>query len=255
MQYKKISEATVQCIISQDDMEEYGLSLSDIFERNEKGENFLREVIERAHDEVGYQIQGEAVAMQITPMKDKSLVLTFSSQTPDNVMKILQQIKDVVGDIAIDALKKSFETAMSDGSPETQIGKNDILEGNLPDNRAAKNEARQAAKDDNRMPLEDKRLVVFDSMYELFRFVKIIPSGSSLKGRLYKWNESYVLLLEKNRISYKNYNKLCAQSIEYGILEPATVSRINYLDEYAEILMDEKTIPVLKRIAGKDSAK
>mgnify|MGYP002508745955 CR=1 FL=1 len=40
-------------------------------ERNEKGEGFLRDIIERAHDEIGYQINGENIAMQITPLKDK----------------------------------------------------------------------------------------------------------------------------------------------------------------------------------------
>ncbi len=45
MKYKKINEATVQCIISEDDMTEYGLTLSDIFERSEKGEEFLRDII------------------------------------------------------------------------------------------------------------------------------------------------------------------------------------------------------------------
>ena len=38
MKYKKINDATVQCIITEEDMLEYGLTLSDIFERNEKGE-------------------------------------------------------------------------------------------------------------------------------------------------------------------------------------------------------------------------
>ena len=56
MKYKKINDATVQCIVSADDMSEYGLTLSDIFERNERGEEFLRDIIERAHEEVGYQI-------------------------------------------------------------------------------------------------------------------------------------------------------------------------------------------------------
>ena len=80
MKYKKINEATVQCIISEDDMTEYGLTLSDIFERSEKGEEFLRDIIERAHEEVGYQINNGNIAMQITPLKDTGLVVTIPDE-------------------------------------------------------------------------------------------------------------------------------------------------------------------------------
>lgn len=95
MRYKKINDATVQCIITAEDMLEYGLTLSDIFERNEKGEGFLRDIIERAHDEIGYQINGENIAMQITPLKDKGLVVTFTDESPMGFRDILQHLKDV----------------------------------------------------------------------------------------------------------------------------------------------------------------
>ena len=50
MKYKKINDATVQCIVSADDMSEYGLTLSDIFSRNELGEEFLRDFFERTYE-------------------------------------------------------------------------------------------------------------------------------------------------------------------------------------------------------------
>ena len=80
MKYKKINDATVQCIVSADDMTAYGLTLSDIFERNERGEEFLRDIIERAHEEVGYQINNGNIAMQITPLKDDGLVVNFTDE-------------------------------------------------------------------------------------------------------------------------------------------------------------------------------
>ena len=92
MKYKKINDATVQCIITAEDMLEYGLTLADIFERNEKGEGFLRDIIERAHDEIGYQINGENIAMQITPLKDKGLVVTFTDESPMGFKDILQHL-------------------------------------------------------------------------------------------------------------------------------------------------------------------
>ena len=96
MKYKKINDATVQCIITAEDMLEYGLTLSDIFERNEKGEGFLRDIIERAHDEVGYIVSGDNITMQITPLQNKGLVVTFTNEGPAAFKEILQHLKEVL---------------------------------------------------------------------------------------------------------------------------------------------------------------
>ena len=45
----------------------------------------MRDIIERAHDEIGYQINGENIAMQITPLKDKGLVVTFTDEKSDGI--------------------------------------------------------------------------------------------------------------------------------------------------------------------------
>ena len=107
MKYKKINEATVQCIISEEDMEEYGLTLSDIFERNEKGEGFLRDVVERAHDEVGYRLNGDNIAMQITPIRDEGLVITFSDEGIAGFQNMLEHIKEVLSGLDPESLKEA----------------------------------------------------------------------------------------------------------------------------------------------------
>ena len=53
MEYRRINNNAVQCIITKEDMEGYGLTIVDIFERNEKGEKFLRDVVQEALEEVG----------------------------------------------------------------------------------------------------------------------------------------------------------------------------------------------------------
>ena len=109
MKYKKINEATVQCIITEEDMQEYGLTLSDIFERNEKGEGFLRDIIERAHDEVGYTISGDSIAMQITPLKDKGLAVTFTNESPAGFRDILQHLKEVLQGVSAEISRQEEE--------------------------------------------------------------------------------------------------------------------------------------------------
>ena len=164
MKYKKINDATVQCIVSADDMSEYGLTLSDIFERNERGEEFLRDIIERAHEEVGYQINNGNIAMQITPLKDNG------------------------------------------------------------------------------------RMFVFASMHETMQYAATIPNTYSVKSHLYKEGGDYYLVLEKNRLSYKAFNRISAQAVEFGNLIAVSEERMQYLEEHGECLIRNRAVSRLRRI-------
>ena len=155
MKYKKINEATVQCIISEDDMTEYGLTLSDIFERSEKGEEFLRDIIERAHEEVGYQINNGNIAMQITPLKDKGLVVTFTDEGPAAFKEMLQHLKEVLQDVS------------------AELSHQDEADRQAADKRAQEYE-------------ENYRIFVFASMRQVMQYVATIPSTYSVKSNLFK---------------------------------------------------------------------
>ncbi len=216
MKYKKINEATVQCIISEDDMTEYGLTLSDIFERSEKGEEFLRDIIERAHDEVGYQINNGNIAMQITPLKDKGLVVTFTDEGPAAFKEMLQHLKEVLQDVSAE-LSHQDEMAR-----QTQ-----------PANREYE---------------ENYRIFVFATMHQTMQYVATIPSTYSVKSHLYKEGVGYYLVLEKNRLSYKTFNKISAPAIEFGNLVAASKERLLFLQEHGECLIGERAVSKLRRI-------
>lgn len=214
MKYKKINDATVQCIITAEDMLEYGLTLSDIFERNEKGEGFLRDIIERAHDEIGYQINGENIAMQITPLKDKGLVVTFTDEGPMGFRDILQHIKDVLQGVS-EEFDRQEQASMEQGAE---------------------------AFDENR------RMFVFASLHQVMQYTASIPNTLSVKSHLYKENDAYYLVLEKNRLSYRMFNKISAQAVEFGNLIAVSEERMQYLEEHGECLIADRAVSRLRRI-------
>lgn len=217
MKYKKINDATVQCIVSADDMTAYGLTLSDIFERNERGEEFLRDIIERAHDEVGYQINNGNIAMQITPLKDDGLVVTFTDEGPMAFKEMLQNLKEVL---------QEFSAELA-GQEEQSKGK-----------------AQQANKEFD----ENRRMFVFRTMHQTMQYAATIPNTYSVKSHLYKEGEVYYLVLEKNRLSYKMFNKISAQAVEFGNLIAVSEERMQYLEEHGECLIRDRAVSKLRRI-------
>ena len=218
MKYKKINDATVQCIVSADDMSEYGLTLSDIFERNERGEEFLRDIIERAHEEVGYQINNGNIAMQITPLKDNGLVVTFTDEGPAAFKEMLQNLKEVLQEF-------SAELAGQEERERSRVA------------------AQKAGEYD-----ENRRMFVFASMHETMQYAATIPNTYSVKSHLYKEGGDYYLVLEKNRLSYKAFNRISAQAVEFGNLIAVSDERMQYLEEHGECLIRNRAVSRLRRI-------
>lgn len=219
MRYKKINDATVQCIITAEDMLEYGLTLSDIFERNEKGEGFLRDIIERAHDEVGYIVSGDNITMQITPLQNKGLVVTFTNEGPAAFRDILQHLKEVLQGVS------------------AELGRQEEAERRMPV------QERLAEQYD-----ENRRMFVFASMHQVMQYAASIPANVSVKSRLYKADDAYYLVLEKNRLSYKMLNKISAEAMEFGSLVAVSEERMEYLEEHGECLIADRAVGRLRRI-------
>lgn len=219
MKYKKINDATVQCIITAEDMLEYGLTLSDIFERNEKGEGFLRDIIERAHDEVGYTINGENIAMQITPLQNKGLVVTFTNESPAGFRDILQHLKEVLQGVSAELSKQE------------EPGRQTLIQD------------RTAEEYD-----ENRRMFAFSTLHQVMQYTASIPSGISVRSHLYKADKVYYLVMEKNRLSYKMFNKISAQAVEFGNLIAVSEERMQYLNEHGECLIEDRAVSKLRRV-------
>lgn len=219
MEYKKINEATVQCIVTAEDMLEYGLTLSDIFERNEKGEGFLRDIIERAHDEVGYTISGESIAMQITPLQDKGLAVTFTNEGPMGFRDILQHLKEVLQGVSAELSRQDEE-----------------------ERRAAGQKKPGEEYEDNR------RMFVFATLHQAMQYAASIPKDLSVKSHLYKADEVYYLVMEKNRLSYRMFNKISASAVEFGNLIAVSEERMLYLEEHGECLIADRAVSKLRKI-------
>ncbi len=219
MEYKKINDATVQCIVTAEDMLEYGLTLSDIFERNEKGEGFLRDIIERAHDEVGYTVSGESIAMQITPLQDKGLAVTFTNESPMGFRDILQHLKEVLQGVS------------------AELGRQDEEE-----RRAAAQNKQTEVYEDNR------RMFVFATLHQVMQYTAAIPRNLSVKSHLYKEGGAYYLVVEKNRLSYKMFNKISAEAVEFGNLIAVSRERMLYLEEHGECLIADRAVSKLRKI-------
>ncbi|MBP3195547.1 MAG: adaptor protein MecA [Butyrivibrio sp.] len=97
MEFKRINKDTVTCIITEDDMDEQGIKLEDLFEKKKEAMDFLHEVMKKAEEEVDYKPTGSFMPMQITVLPDHSISLTLSENASASFGEILKNLTEKAG--------------------------------------------------------------------------------------------------------------------------------------------------------------
>ena len=95
---------------------------------------------------------------------------------------------------------------------------------------------------------ENRRMFVFASLHQVMQFTASIPNSVSVKSHLYKESNVYYLVMEKNRLSYKMFNKISAQAVEFGNLIAVSDERMQYLEEHGECLIADRAVSRLRKI-------
>ena len=94
MKFQRIDEDTIRCIINKQDMQEYGIKLEDFFKDKSKVHDFLHDLVERAQEEVGYTPKNGMLSMQIMPISQNIISITFSEKDNGNYSDMLDSIKN-----------------------------------------------------------------------------------------------------------------------------------------------------------------
>ena len=227
MKYRRIDQDTIQCIVTGDDMDEHGITMGDIFERSERAEGFLRELIEEAHEEVGYEINGASLAMQITPVQDDGMIITITNDKSTGLMSFLEHMRDVMALLAGGQLTDD-EHPFMDTEPEEYH-----------------KEAYYPAEDQP----EDIRVFEFLSMSDVLDFAGDGFAAGQVKSILGFADGKYYLIVTKNRCSWANFNKLSAKAYDYANVVVDVRGKLTYLSEHGEAIIEKGALSALKKIA------
>ena len=221
MEFSRIDEDTVRCILTEQDMKERGIELEDFFRNKEKVQSFFEEIVEEAKREVAYESSTGVLAVQVMPLPENGLAILFSEnqQEPD-IGGFLKNIKDMVGE-----LKES-----------SQVGKKP---------EEVKNTGLRATA-----PKTTLRIYRFLGLSKVEAFVESLPEDKPIKSSLYKDEESgsFYLVLEKGRLAAKLFSAICERALEFA--EPishAPASQV-FLEEHYTCMIKKNAVTKLQRL-------
>lgn len=224
MELRRINEDTVCCILTKEDMLDFGVELEDFLMNKEKTQEILHKIVEQAGEELGFDAGKGMLSLQIMPLPDQGISITFSEKGQMEVSDLLEQMKRVLGNLG--EVRKEIEKQEKSGKK--------------------KKKQQESQKQDSNL-----RIYEFVSIEQAAKFCSYIPAKNKVVSQLYKdaKKDTYILIFEKSRLSKQEFANVCSNAVEYGTFISDSPMRAAYMEEHFEHIIEEKAVKVLRKFA------
>lgn len=273
MKFTRVNKDTVNCIITEDDMDEQGIKLEDLFDKSKEAMDFLHEIMEKAVEEVDYKPQGAFTPMQITVLPDHSISLTLSENTDgafadmiknltekaglrfpknfleelgevpeeDRIPKLseyLQSLKDFTNSVKnmVEQSASRKEAAGSVSAQKKDQSRRTKIEGDIA---SAKTELEQIGFKTFVFEIKDLRTVI--------SLCKQIPSKISMGSTLYRnpSNNTYYMVFDRKNEDAKTFASVFSVCYEFGKFVTTKDNLICHMDESFDTVLKDNAIETL----------
>lgn len=237
MEFERVGKNTVQCHMTVEEMNEYGLRIEDFFTNQEKSRDFLEHLVERAEEEIGYEVEGGMISMQLMRMPDDSLIITFSDRSEEGLQGMLNQIQNLAGMVDSDTVAAGLEELLGkDELSDKGIHYSEDMkefEKALKNARTLEN-SKQGKKKKKRQTA--MRLYRFSGLSALEDCVETLALSDKISCKLYrdKKTGNWYLVLKKGRLQKEEYSYVCNHLQEYGVLLEGQPYADRYCQEHYE---------------------
>ncbi|MBQ5445172.1 MAG: adaptor protein MecA [Lachnospiraceae bacterium] len=232
MKFQRIDEDTIRCIINKQDMQEYGIKLEDFFKDKSKVHDFLHDLVERAQEEVGYTPKNGMLSMQIMPISQNIISITFSEKDNGNYSDML------------DSIKNGLEGVFEEGdlmSPDEDE----------PDNLLADMDSKDEVNSSSgKFGMLDSEIVVIgmDDIDKMADFCRALNINKTVTSELIYLDsqELFFLIIEKNRLSMADMKQILILAIEYTSIITDDNRVISHIREYGDKIIEKSAYRILK---------
>lgn len=229
MEYKRIDENTIRCIVTEEDMESFGLNLDEFLSHSGRSDEFLQYIVSEARDELGYQDDKGIVSMRLEVLSDRRISLTFGS---GDEKQVREQVLKYLKELAESRIAQEIEKMLGVKHEE-------------PADTEKKQIRQEAPKKEIREPY---RMYCFTSLRDVMSYCRAIGLKQPIKSHLYKEKENYYLIAERYRISDYHFNLLTAVAFDYGKVLVESENLYDHLREHGELLLSGRAIGTLRKI-------
>ena len=217
MKFKKIDDTKLQCILYQEDMFNYNITMEDFMGNDPaKIHELLDIVIEEAYQQIGVDMDGTVMSLQLVPQPNQSLLLTISGSRGNDTGHHSHSIE-------------SFSAAFG-----------------VADNKEKQD------MDIVKQAMDLAIMFKFQNMEDVEDFCMTAPARRGLDSALYKGEDgSYYMLIERTTLSEARFISFITNILEYSELYSSGTAAVAAVREHCDVLVGKNAINTVKRYLDK----
>lgn len=274
MEFIRLNDHLVKCIITAEDMRLHDVSMDDFFSRTDSAMDFIHEVIRQAEIEVNYRPDGPLTSLQITPIRNRGLAIFLTDKIQIDMESILKNIKTNTGlDIEssemmsryrnmskeeqADFIKRFADNIRKEAMRNNSQSPSNVEDGNLMERPEALTEEKEKPEESvvdglpkkaDRPSNLERKIFVFDSMANLLRYVKAVEMPGEIGSSLYKDEKQglFYLLVDRKEVSVQTLAGVYLTAYEYGQFVSESEESASFIREHYQCIIAENAIGKMK---------
>ena len=237
MKFIRLNKGTVRCILTTEDMEEYGIGIDDFIEQSDLASDFIHELLERAGAEVGNISKSGMVTLGIMQMPGGKVSITITDAGMEDTIE--------------GGLAERLETLFKKMSQVDQLRQFISEMGTARENEEKEEKTPEKLITDSIAGLGGEKTTIvlhFAALDDITEYAKSITYGRPIKSDLYKVEDGYILVVHKASMATISYAKVCFMAIDFGAKIKSLPALEAFLIEHGNLLIARKALQVMKNI-------
>lgn len=230
MKIERISDSQIRCTLSDVDLSERNLNLSELAYGSEKARRLFREMVQKASVEVGFEAEDLPLMVEAIPLSNQSVMLVITKVDDPEEM-----------DTRFSRFAPAPEGDLNAFDPAAAAP---VLEGAEQPFTPLHDEKIPPKAEEPRM-----RVFLFQSLDKVIEAAKAL-NGMKCGGKLYKHPQSgsYYLVLTEKDVDPAVFAPLCNKLTEYGTRVRQNYSSDSYFSEHYEVILKKDALSSLAKI-------
>lgn len=218
MQFSKIGEHTIRCVISEEEIQDLGYTVDEIMSNGERTQEFMNEIFDLAEQRFETKFDLGIKTVRADFMSDRSLALTFSEHPVSGDM--MEHLRDIISGLI----------------------------GSIPQQRWKELAGSAQDADETTPGYGVYATMAFSDLDDAIRYAKMITTEHIPAATLYKYEGQYMLLLSFLGVEEAEMRVLSNLTDEYAWEYEIGAERKAYIEEHGDCILKEHAIEQLKQL-------
>ena len=224
MKIEKLSDTQIQVTLNHSDLTDRNLKISELAYGSKKAQALFKDMMARAYEDFGFETDNVPLMIEAVPLSADSIMIVVTKvEDPSQIEQTLEAIGER-------PTHRTFKEPEEDRLTDLALMGSEAIE--------------QAKETKSKVTSITYLFNDFDNVCMAAHRIQPMFAGDN---SLYKFNQKYYLILEKNKKANMNSDALVGVLDEFGSKFPSSDLNEEFLKEHGKLLIQTHAIDVLAR--------